>query len=93
MASDRKFDSIVDFATNIQRTLLHQDEPTKGLSIYLESLPLHYRDLSSSERIKLDKQGVALWNLCCRSRLNQQLLARKELLSQGIFSGSKTEPY
>jgi hypothetical protein len=36
------------------------------LAVYLASLPLSRKDISSRQRIELDQKGVQLWNACCR---------------------------
>jgi hypothetical protein len=89
MAIIGKVDSLVDFAASLQQSFIHQDQPVNDLSVYLGSLPLCHKNLSSSDRIKLNKHGVALWNLCGRLRQTGHLLPRKELLSHGNIYGPK----
>ena len=82
MAINTKVDSIVEFAAYLQQALL-QNQPVSGVSIYLRALPLYYKNLSSSDRTKLKRHGVSLWNICGKLRKTGQLLARKDILSQG----------
>ena len=84
MAAITKVESIVKFAEYLQQNLL-QNQLVNDLSIYLKALPLSYKALSSSDRTKLNRHGVALWNICGRFRKTEQPLARKELLSQGTI--------
>jgi hypothetical protein len=91
MARVGNVDSIVDFAAYLQHSLLHKDQPITDLSVYLEALPLSRKDLSSSDRVKLDKQGMAVWNICGRLRQTGQLQARRELLSKGTIYILKRE--
>lgn len=67
--------------------------PIKGISMYLTSLPFQHEDLPSFDRVKLNKQGVALWNICANVRQTGQLLAQKELIRKGSTHRPKREPY
>jgi hypothetical protein len=93
MATVAKVDSIIKFATHLQQSLLHHDKPIKDVSMYLASLPFQHEDLLSFDRAKLNKQGLALWNICARLKQNGQLLAQKELISRGNTYAPKREPY
>jgi hypothetical protein len=93
MAAVKSIDSVFEFATSLQQSLLYQDQPKKDISAYLDVLPLSRKHLSSSDQAKLEKQGVALWNICGKLRQAGQLLAQKDLLSQGIIYHPKRHPY
>ena len=84
MAAVTNVDSIVEFAAYLQRSLLGKNRGVNDLTIYLNALPLSHNDLSSSDRVKLNKRGVALWNICGRLRTTEQSLSRNELLCQSI---------
>jgi len=84
MAAVINVDSLVEFAVYLQQSLLDENQGVNDLTVHLNSLPLSHNDLSSSDRVKLNKQGVALWNICGRLRITEQRLSRNELLCQGI---------
>jgi hypothetical protein len=84
MAAVTNVDSIVEFAVYLQQSLLDENEGVNDLTAYLNALPLSHNNLSSSDRVKLNKQGVVLWNICGRLRNTEQLLSRNELLCQSI---------
>jgi len=77
-------DSIVEFAVYLQQSLLGENQGVNDFTVHLNSLPLSHNDLSSSDRVKLNKRGVALWNICGRLRITEQHLSRNELLCQGV---------
>jgi hypothetical protein len=93
MAPIMKVDSIVEYAAHLQQSLRRQDKPIKNVSMYLTYLPFHRKDLPSSDRAKLNKQGVALWNICANLRRTGQLLAQRELISRGNTYAPKRGPY
>jgi hypothetical protein len=84
MAAVANVDSIVEFAVYLQQSLLDENQGVNDLTVYLNALPLSHSDLSSSDRVKLNKRGVALWNICGRLRITEQRLSRNELLCQSI---------
>lgn len=88
MAAITSVDSIVEFAVYLQQSLL-ENQGVNDLTVYLNALPLSHNDLSSSDRVKLNKRGVALWNICGRLRIIEQRLPRNELLCQSIVPNAK----
>jgi hypothetical protein len=84
MAAVTNIDSIVEFAVYLQQSLLDDNQDVNDLTVYLNALPLSHNGLSSSDRVKLNKRGVALWNICGRLRTTEQRLSRNELLCQSI---------
>ena len=84
MAAVTNVDSIIEFAVYLQQSLLDENQGVNDLTTHLNSLPLSHNDLSSSDRVKLNKRGVALWNICGRLRITEQRLSRNELLCQSI---------
>jgi hypothetical protein len=84
MAAITNVDSIVEFAVYLQQSLLDENHGVINLTVYLNALPLPHNGLSSSDRVKLNKLGVALWNVCGRLRTIEQRLSRNELLCQSI---------
>jgi len=88
-----RVDSIVEYAAHLQQCLRGHDKPIKNVSMYLTYLPFHREDLPSSDRAKLNKQGVVLWNICANLRRTGQLLAQTELISRGNTYAPKREPY
>jgi hypothetical protein len=84
MAAVTNVDSVVEFAVYLQQSLLDENHGVNDLTVHLNALPLSHNDLSSSDRVKLNKRGVALWNICGRLRIIEQRLSRNELLCQGI---------
>jgi hypothetical protein len=89
MAAVTNVDSIVEFAVYLQQSLLDENQGVNGLTVYLNALPLSPNDLSPSDRVKLSKRGVALWNICGRLRITEQPLSRNELLCQSICLKTK----
>ena len=92
MAAITKVESIIKFAEYLQQNLL-QNQLVNDLPVYLKALPLSHKALSPCDRTKLNKHGVALWNICGRLRKTEQLLARKELLSQGTICSRNRVSY
>ena len=92
MAAVTNVDSIVEFAFYLQQSLLDENQGVNDLTVYLNALPLSHNDLSPSDRVKLNKRGVTLWNICGRLRTIEQPPSRKELLCQSIVRRSKREP-
>ena len=92
MATIMKVDSIVEYAAHLQQSLRGHDKPIKNVSMYLTYLPFHREDLPLSDRAKLNKQGVALWNICANLRRTGQL-AQRELISRGNTCAPKRGPY
>jgi hypothetical protein len=88
-----KVDSIIELAAHLQQSLLDPDKPIKDIFMYLTSLPFQHEDLPSLDQIKLNRQGVALWNICANVRQTGQLLAQKELTSEGNTPQPQTAPY
>ena len=84
MAAVTNVDSVVEFAVYLQQSLLDEHQGVNDLTVHLNALPLSHNDLSSSDRVKLNKRGVALWNICGRLRITEQRVSRNELLCQGI---------
>ena len=84
MAPVTNVDSIVEFAVYLQQSLLDENQSVNDLTVHLNSLPLSHHDLLSSDRVKLNKRGIALWNICGRLRITEQRLSRNELLCQSI---------
>jgi hypothetical protein len=93
MATVGKVDSVIEFAAHLQQSLLDHDKPIQDISMYLTSLPFQHKDLPSFNRVELNKQGVALWNICANVRQTGQLLAQKEPISKGSTPRPKREPY
>lgn len=93
MATVGKVDSIIKFAAHLQQSLLRHDTPMKDVSMHLASLPFQHEDLPWFDRARLNKQGLALWNICARLKQNGQLLTQKELISRGNTYAPKREPY
>ena len=91
MAAVTNVDSIVEFAVYLQQSLLDENQGVNDLTVYLNALPLSHNDLSPSDRVKLNKRGVALWNVCGRLRTIEQRLSRNELLCQSIVQRPKRE--
>jgi hypothetical protein len=84
MAAVTNIDSIVEFAVYLQQSLLDENQDVNDLTVYLNALPLSHNGLSSSDRVRLNKRGVALWNICGRLRTTEQRPSRNELLCQSI---------
>ena len=61
-----------DFALHVQQHIRRQSangcSPAIDCSVYIKALPLPADELSNSERFKLDRAGVTLWNTCTRLR-------------------------
>src|SRR5437764_13796933 len=91
MTTIMNIDSIVEYAAHLQQCLRDHDKPIKNVSMYLTYLPFHREDLPSSDRAKLNKQGVALWNICANLRQTGQL-AQSELISRGNTYAPKKGP-
>ena len=91
MAAITNIDSSVEFAVYLQQSLLDENQSVNDLTVYLTALPLSHNGLSSSGRVKLNKRGVALWNIYGRLRTIEQRLSRNELLCQSIVRKPKRE--
>ena len=80
-------------STSPAKASFDHDKPVQDISMYLTSLPFQHEDLPSFDWVKLNKQGVALWNICTNVRQTGQLPAQKELISEGSAHRPKREPY
>ncbi|EXJ88521.1 hypothetical protein A1O1_05451 [Capronia coronata CBS 617.96] len=65
-----KAQSVLDFAAHLKECLSKDAETAfqgfPDVLFYIRALPLPRKEISPSQRLEFDREGVAIWNSCCK---------------------------